>query len=148
MAFERRKGILLVDTIVLGFPLYLQEGLPQFLHPHLWCPTSGVLWHACFGHLGERTFDVVENHFHPNVHAPLQLNGALIDSESLEAVIYTVHADGERKFVGFFKEKEADEGLMEAIAEICQFINDDRNSRYHLLSPYPFGWPPQPPATQ
>jgi len=133
LEFEGRNGILLIDTIVWDFPIFLQEALPYFLFPPNHYLTSGCLWHSCFGKIGERTFNDVESPYHPNIGLELSKNGILQDIETLKAVIYTIHKGNERKFVGFHKIQMEDDGLLEALWEICDFVNDDFNTHCHLI---------------
>src|SRR4051812_14993711 len=97
------------------------------------CLISGCLWHACFGKEGERTFDYVDMEHHPNLGPALGKNGVLMDIQSLNAVIYTVHKGNDRKFVGFHKTDMEDEGIREALHEICDFVNDEKNTHFHSL---------------
>jgi hypothetical protein len=121
-------GVLLIDTVVYGFPYFLQEALPYYLLPPLNTVISGCLWHCCFGKKDERTFDWIPGHGEKNIGPPLEKDGVLMKEGSLTAVIFIIHVSGQTKFVGFHKSNSVHPAIMETLGQICDFINDEFNA--------------------
>lgn len=136
--FENRKGILVIDTRLWEFPFFIQEALPAYSFPPSRNLISGALWHACFGKAGERTFEYTEWPYRPNIGKPLEKNGALVDLPKLPAVIFIAHISGQLKMIGFHRSRMEEESVLNALGELCDFINDDLNSYGFRLPLYPF----------
>jgi len=128
LSFNNNPGILLVDTKVLRFPVFMQEALPYFLYPPCNTVMSGALWHACFGKSGERTFDYVESNGAVNIGHSLEKNGVLWGSGSLKAIVFVVYSGGSTKLMGFHRSGPIEKGILECLGELCDFINDEWNA--------------------
>lgn len=132
--YENRGGILLIDTVVLRYPIFHQEALPYFLYPPYKNLISGALWHTCFGKANERTFDWVEFQGLPNVGNPLRLDGILFQEPRPSAIIFALRgALNKITFLGFHRSDLKDEQIGGALYEICEFVNNEVNSNYYEL---------------
>jgi hypothetical protein len=135
-----RRGLLLIDTLILSFPHFYQDGLMKYTHPP--CSEfpypiemSGSLWYTCFGELGQ----VVTDYRGPK---PLNKAGILTgDSPSIEAIVYVMRLGGGRGgapyLLGFYRDDLASFTIRQALHDLCDFINDEDNNNPWGLSDNP-----------
>jgi hypothetical protein len=135
LQYQNREGILLIDTVVLQYPIFPQESLPYFLYPPYKSLMSGALWHTCFGRAGERTFDWVEFQGVANLAEPLRLDGLFFLEPRPKAIIFALRVPLNKiTLLGFHRSDLTDEKLGGALYEICDFVNNEVNSNYYELS--------------
>ncbi|MBN8674274.1 MAG: hypothetical protein J0L56_09075 [Chitinophagales bacterium] len=131
--FGGKEGILLIDTKILGHPIFMQEALPVFLSPPLNELKSGCLWNACFGKQNDPMYDWVEFKGKPNIGQPLKKNGIMTDDYAPPAIIFITYRGNETNLIGFHKSSLQSDRIGFSIYEICRFVNDEVNSKYFQL---------------
>lgn len=128
--FGGRDGILLIDTIILGHPIFMQEALPVYIYPHLNQLKSGCLWNACFGKENDPMYDWVEFEGKPNIGEPLKKNGIMIGNQGPSAIVFITYRGNETNLVGLHLSDLQSEQIGVSMNEICKFVNDELNSMY------------------
>lgn len=133
LSFGDKEGILLIDTKILGHPIYMQEALPVFLNPPLNELKSGCLWNACFGKQNDPMYDWVEFEGKPNIGKPLKKNGIMTGDQAPPAIIFITYRGNEINMVGLHKTSLQSEPIRFTLYEMCRFVNDEVNSKYFQL---------------
>ncbi|MCD0472512.1 hypothetical protein [Flavobacterium sp. JAS] len=126
------NGILIIDTTQLLVPASLNQGLPitrGFQYGEL---NSGILWNVAFGEIGDPTYTWIEFEGKPNIGEKLKKNGILKDESFLElkAIAFITNDIEQKKIIGFHRTNETDESLLIVLNKICDFVNDETNSRF------------------
>lgn len=137
LGFEGRDGILLIDTKILGHPIFMQEALPVFLNPPLNELRSGCLWNACFGKENDPIYDWVEFEGKPNIGRSLKKNGIMTNDYTPHAIIFITYRGNETNLIGFHKTNLESDPIGFSLYEICRFVNDEVNSKYFQLAVSP-----------
>jgi hypothetical protein len=129
-----RNGILIVDTVVLGHPIFVQEASPVFIAPPLNSLRSGCLWHSCFGKADQLIFDWVESTGRANIGRGLNKNGVLAgEFPLLKNIIFLIHCGNEKKLIGLYRSDLISDNIGETIYELCDFVNDELNSQWYKV---------------
>ena len=135
LSYNNKKGILVIDTVLLDFPIFIQEALPYFLYPPLHTLISGCLWHTCFGKPGERTFEWVESIGQKNIGAALEKEGILTNGKSLQGIVFIIKSKIAPIIIGFYNPDTNDEGIFQCLFQLCDYVNDTENRQ--LKKPIP-----------
>lgn len=133
LGFDGREGILLIDTKILGHPIFMQEALPIFISPPLNELKSGCLWNACFGKENDPMYDWVEFEGKPNIGRSLKKNGIMTGDLAPPAIIFITYRGNETNLIGLHKTNLNSDPIGYSVYEICQFVNDELNSKYFQL---------------
>ena len=134
--YKGTKGIFIIDLSQMLIPPNLNEAIPVkrgVLYNEL---NSGILWNAVFCQLGDPSYNWIEFEGKPNVGERFNLNGILNDAlnfNNLSAVIFVVSNSSDRKLIGFHKSSLEDENVLEILYSICDFVNDDLNSKGYAV---------------
>ncbi len=134
LSYGGREGILLIDTRLIGHPIWLQEALPIYLYPQFNEPKSGCLWNACFGSQDHPTYDSVEFEGKPNIGRPLAKNGVMTGDTGPQAIIFIIHPGNESHFVGLYHSQRQSDNIVTLLNELCKFTNDESNSMFWEIS--------------
>lgn len=134
--YKGTKGIFIIDLSQMLIPTDLNEAIPVkrgVLYKEL---NSGILWNAVFCQLGDPSYNWIEFEGKPNVGERFNLNGILNDPlnfNNLSAVIFVVSNSSETKLIGFHKSNLEDENVLEILYTICDYVNDDLNSKGYAV---------------
>jgi len=134
--YNGTKGIFIVDLSQLLIPPDLNEAIPVkrgILYKEL---NSGILWNAVFCEIGDPSYNWIEFEGKPNVGDRFKKNGILNDPlnfKNLSAVVIIVSNSDTKKLIGFHNAKEDDENLLEVLYSMCDFVNDDLNSKIYAV---------------
>ena len=139
--FKNNSGILLVDTVLIKetLLLFLQDALPAFLHD---CYTSGCLWNAVFGEMGNLIFQCTRQSANikhdpiPPGGQPLRRNGILLEADSLPAIIFIVRTanNSSINLIGFSRSSLSQPDILECLNNFCDYQNDENNSNKNEIS--------------
>lgn len=133
LTFGGKEGILLIDTKILGHPIFMQEALPVFLSPPLNELKSGCLWNACFGRENDPMYDWVEFEGKANIGQSLKKNGIMMGEQVPSAIIFITYRGTETNLIGFHRTSLQSEPIGYSLYEICRFVNDEVNSKFFQL---------------
>lgn len=134
--YKGTKGIFIIDLSQMLIPPDLNEAIPVkrgVLYNEL---NSGILWNAVFCQLGDPSYNWIEFEGKPNLGERFNLNGILNDAlnfNNLSAVIFVVSNSSDKKLIGFHKSSLVDENVLEILYSICDFVNDDLNSKGYAV---------------
>jgi hypothetical protein len=131
--YQGINGLYLIDLTQMFIESNLQQGLPVYnakLYGEL---NSGILWNVAFGEINDPTYNWVEFEGKPNIGKRLTKNGLLKDDnlKDLVAVAFITGFEDNKKIIGFHKFSEDNYTLLNLLYKICDFVNDDTNSRYY-----------------
>ncbi|MCB0541457.1 MAG: hypothetical protein KDE33_28380 [Bacteroidetes bacterium] len=133
--YQNINGIYLIDVTNLLIPCELEQGTPITtgkLYKEL---NSRILWNVAFGEIGDPTFNWIEFEGKPNVGERLKMHGLLKEQSlnNLRALAFIVENTNKKNILGFHRMNEDDNNLLEILYEICDFVNDEKNSKYYEL---------------
>lgn len=131
--YQNINGLYLIDLTQMFIWPDFQEGLPVYnakLYGEL---NSGILWNVAFGEINDPTYNWIEFEGKPNIGERLTKNGLLKDEnmKDLFAVAFITGFDDNKKIIGFHKFTENNDTLLTLLYKICDFVNDETNSRYY-----------------
>jgi len=131
--YQGINGLYLIDVTQMFIRPEFEEGLPVYnakLYGEL---NSGILWNVAFGEIGDPTYNWIEFEGKPNIGKRLMKNGLLKDDnlKDLVAVAFITGFDDNKKIIGFHKLIENNDTLLTLLYKICDFVNDETNSKYY-----------------
>ena len=131
--YQNINGLYLIDLTQMFIRPDFQEGLPVYnakLYGEL---NSGILWNVAFGEINDPTYNWIEFEGKPNIGKRLEKNGLLKDEnlKDLIALAFITGFGDNKKIIGFHKFTEDNDTLLTLLYKLCDFVNDETNSRYY-----------------
>ncbi|MBK9578945.1 MAG: hypothetical protein IPO40_17885 [Fibrobacteres bacterium] len=92
---------------------------------------SGILWHVCFGKIGDRIFSNAEFEGRPSIEGELEREGVLVRKDFIHAVVFWKNEGLQYEFYCLHKDKNE---LPSDIYKIMTSENDENNSQAYKYS--------------
>lgn len=126
---DGKSTVLFVDLNQLWFPSRIEECLAIFPDLQRSACASGRLWMIAFAKLNERIYLYPEFEGKGCFSEEFQQIGILNAHPEIKGLVFGVgRTPTEKKFFGFFRQKEKDEPTSIAMYNMCDFCNSDQNS--------------------
>lgn len=122
--------ILFIDLGQFIFPFSYEECLPVYPDLLRKCCITGKLWMIAFGEEGDRVFSNCEFEGRCNFDKKLSLPGILNSHDYIKGIIFSSGIiPTQKRLYGFFRHNEKELPAVEFLCKLCEFCNDDRNTK-------------------